>query len=99
MKKSKFRNKRFKSEEEFQVWLASELFKTIILQDKGQDMQNVDIHKSGEILNCDFQAGIYNGKFVNLAKLAVGEPLQIWNNVNGDGKWDVMGNLVIEELR
>lgn len=76
---SQFENLRFESEAKFKEWLRSETMYVIFLKDKGQDMSTVWVHKSGEILNTDFQNYLYNGKFVDLKKLAVGNHLNIWH--------------------
>jgi hypothetical protein len=76
---SKFRNLRFNSEAEMNEWLKETTFKIIDLVDNGDDMQRIWVRESGEILNCDFHSSIYNGKFVDIEKLDVGNTLNIFD--------------------
>ncbi len=75
--KPKFKDLKFTSEKELEKWVALNKFKVIDLKDIGQDMLQIIIHKSGEIINCNFHSGIYNGKFVHIDSLKVGEPLML----------------------
>ena len=77
--KSQFRNLKFTSKEDFDKWLKENTFITIDLYDLGQDIQKIWIHKTGEILNCDFSSLIYAGKFVDTTKLNVGDNVHIWD--------------------
>lgn len=91
MKKPQFKELTFKSQKEFDKWLSEKAKCQIDLVDFGQDMQRIYVHESGEILHCDFQESIYNGKFVdNIDKLEPGTCLVI------DGV--EMGRLIIEQI-
>lgn len=96
MKKSQFNHLTFSTHAEFSEWLSKHKHQTILLEDKGQDIQKIIIHETGEILDCDFCSGLYNGKFVNLEKIKAGEPIELWNDTKSD--WDIMGGLVTEHV-
>lgn len=87
IKKPQFKELTFKSRSAFNAWLKNTTSKTITFQDFGQDMQRMHIHKSGEILHCDFHGNLYNGLFVNLEVLKVGEMLQTFSVEEGIIKW------------
>ena len=70
--KNQFKGLRFKSEKEFSEWLNSHTYKIVRLADNGQDLLCIWLHKSGEIIHCNAQSGIWNGKFVDMEKLEVG---------------------------
>jgi len=70
-----FKELRFKSEKEFKVWLDSHTSKIVHLVDNGQDLMCIWLHESGEIVHCNAQGGIWNGKFVDMAKLKAGANL------------------------
>ena len=52
-------------------------FKQLILANLGQDVRKIWVAESGEILHCDIQAKLYNGKFVNMVELSEFCPLEI----------------------
>lgn len=81
-KTAQFRELTFPSETELDQWLKETTFKTIYFEDLGQDLQRMWVHKSGEILHCDYHSRIYSGKFVDLEALIIGKPLKIWDNDN-----------------
>lgn len=96
MKTPQFKEVSFKKTINFKTWLKATTFKKVNLEDKGQDMQNVFIHSTGEILHCDFHAGIYNGKFVNLNALGEGQALEIYNHI--DGTFSPLNGLIINKV-
>ena len=77
MKKAQFKEFTFKTAGDFNTWLMKTSAKAIHFEDKGQDMRTMYVHKSGEILHCDFHARIYNGKFVGMESLNPGKPVLI----------------------
>lgn len=95
MKLAQFKNKTFSTNAAFLTWLGNNTSKKIALLDLGQDMQRIHIHESGEILHCDFQSSIYNGKFVNIDNIKIGQTLEIYE----DGKGFIpYGRLIIDEI-
>jgi hypothetical protein len=90
-----FKDLKFKSNSEFNTWLVETSKFAIILEDRGQDMQTIYVHKSGEILHCDFHAKIYNGRFVNMKSLEVRSPIEI----STGNLFETQGRLVVEELK
>lgn len=93
---AKFKHLKFNSYKELDKWLKENTFKVITLKDYGQDMQKIWVHESGEILNCDFHGSIYNGKFINMKKLVVGNHLNIWNDEKN--RYVIYSKLFVEEL-
>lgn len=83
-----FKELRFETEELFQEWLKATTAKVIRLEDLGQDMQVIHVHETGEILHCDWNSRIYNGKFMSNPE--VGKPLII------DG--DTYARLIVESM-
>jgi hypothetical protein len=77
--KSKFDKVFFKTIAEFEDWMSKMTFKKIHLEDRGQDMQLIFVHKSGEILNTDFNVSLYLGKFVDLENLDQGKCLRVYD--------------------
>jgi hypothetical protein len=96
MKQPKFKDLTFKNYEELNKWLTETSFKKIHLKDFGQDMLTMWVHKSGEILHCDFHSRIYSGKFIDMTKLAVGNNLNIWDNEKK--RYAAYGRLLVEAL-
>jgi hypothetical protein len=94
--KSKFKNEIFKTKEEFEGWLLAKTSKKIGLKDFGQDMLTIYLHESGEVLHCDFHSQIYNGCFINLANLKIGQPLEICKE--GEEKFVEYGRLIPDEI-
>lgn len=95
--KPQFLNKRFSTNKVFFNWLGETSKLKISFEDKGQDLQNMWVHSTGEILHCDFHARIYNGKFVNINEIKVGEPVLIYNDENSS--YDIMHGLVVSDLK
>lgn len=73
----KYATLKFSSIKAFEKWLGQTTKKVITLQDKGQDLQSIYIDSEGEIIHTDFQSKMYIGRFIELASLKIGEPLQI----------------------
>lgn len=98
MKKSKpqFKDLQFKSEKKFNNWLNKNTFKRIHLKDVGLDILTIWIYNTGEILHCDFHSRIYNGRFVDLSKLNIGDSINIWDK--DKEKYIVYSGLVIESI-
>lgn len=90
----KFKTKTFKSRKAFDTWLAETTHKEIILSDLGQDMTKIYVAESGEILHCNFHAGIYNGRFINMAALDDFCPLEFLEN----GQWVRKMGLLVDEV-
>lgn len=93
---AKFKDLKFKSEFEMYEWLKSVTYKVIYLEDKGQDMQRIWVHETGEIINCDFHSSIYCGKFIDMKKLVIGNPINIWDEEKN--KYKNYGGLIIEAI-
>lgn len=88
-KKLTFKNKRM-----FEKWLNKTTYKQIVFEDNGQDLMKIWIAESGEIINCNQQSSIWNGKFVDLVMLEVGLNIDFWN-LNREN-WDTMDFIVSE---
>lgn len=91
----KFKDKRFKTQAEFDKWLDETTAITLYLEDQGHDMQIMYLAKSGEVLHCDFHSSIYAGKLINLDTLVAEQPLQIWDDLKG---WVEYGRLIPETI-
>lgn len=89
-----YQDKRFDTREEFEKWLVQTTYKKISFSDLGQDMQNIWVAKSGEILHCDFHGSIYNGSFVDLEKLEEFTPITIYYN----DEWKRYMGLVVDSI-
>lgn len=78
MKLPQYKNKKFKSQEEFDIWLKVHTEVKIVFQDDGQDFLEWFVDKNGEVLHGDMQSAIWNGKMVDLYKIHLNEflPLQ-----------------------
>lgn len=96
MKKAIFKELTFKNKDEFDSWLNATTFKKITLKDLGQDMLNIWVHESGEILNCDFHWRVFTGKFIDMNKLKVGDNLRIWDEDEGGFVW--YSGLIVKKL-
>ena len=93
--KPQFKEKTFKTTEGFNNWLDKNTYVIISLKDLGQDMQRIYVHKTGEILYCDFNSSIYAGNFIPLDKLVVGQPLYI---INGE-EHKIYNGLIVESRK
>jgi len=90
--KTQFKELRFKTEAEFNEWLLKETH--IILDFEGdRDLQRVHLHKSGEILHCNLQGGIWNGRFISIKGLKKGRNIMMSNHYNG-GQFTEMSFIV-----
>lgn len=76
-----FKELKFKSDKQLDEFLSTKTFAALYLTGKGFDLQKIWVHKSGEILNTDFNGDIYIGKFINIDKLKLDVPLEIFDNV------------------
>ena len=94
---SQFRDKTFNSHDDFDAWLDKETSTIIHLKDLGQDMSMIWLHESGEILHSDFNATIYNGKFINKMRLSVNKPLYISRDFN-ERSFKKYDGLIAEEI-
>lgn len=92
----KYKDLRFNNKKQLEKWLDENRHCTIHLAGQ-QDMQKLDVHSTGEILNTDYHGGIYIGKFVNLdpTELQKGQPLEIWEDDKG---WKPMFGLIIDDV-
>ena len=96
-KKAQFRDVVFSGKTahaDFKKWLKQNTKWVLHLVDSGQDLQRMNIHESGEILDCDFFGRIYNGRFLNTKFLELDHPIIIWDKV----EWKAMLGLVIESI-
>lgn len=71
--KSKYKDLKFKSKEEFEEWLKTLTKYHIFFEYKGQDFVEWFIDKNGEILHSDMQAWVWNGKMLDVKTLKVGK--------------------------
>ena len=77
MKKPKFKDLKFESHKDLEKWLKSNSKFILELQDKGQDLLKIWVHKTGEILDCNANQNLYLGEFVDLEKLEKGKPIVV----------------------
>lgn len=91
-----FKDKKFGNVDAFQSWLLDNTKVKIIFKFKGQDMMIMHLHKSGEIIHCDYDADLFCGRFVNLDMLAGGQALYIWGEAVG--MWTRWHNLIISQV-
>lgn len=83
---SQYKYLKFASQEECDKWLKQNTSKIIHFKNDDQDLTTMHIHASGEILQCDFHANIYIGKFVDIKRLSIGKNLRIKNELTN--KWN-----------
>jgi hypothetical protein len=95
-KEPQFKDLKFSSKKLLTAWIQKVGYAAIYLKSFGQDMQKIYVHKSGEILNTDFNQEIYIGKFINMEKLAFDRCLEIWNN--DTECYETYGKLIPEEI-
>ena len=95
-KEPKYKELTFGNYRELKDFLIDTAAYRIVLEDRGQDLQSMHIDRDGEILHCDFNANIYNGRFVNIDKLTIGKAIEILNSTGNC--WDMLAGLVIEEV-
>ena len=77
MKKPQYKNKTFKSKEDFNNWLKSKTEIKIVFEDNGQDFLEWFVDKNGEVLHSDMQSIVWNGKMVDLIKIKIGKNLPL----------------------
>ncbi|MCK9430008.1 MAG: hypothetical protein M0R17_08395 [Candidatus Omnitrophica bacterium] len=82
----------FDNIKDFNKWLGDTTKMKIHFVDQHQDLLKIWTDEFGEILHCNLQASIWNGMFVNLKKLKVGQYIQ-FRNLENTG-WDEMDFLV-----
>jgi hypothetical protein len=76
----------FESEKKYKQWLMQNAHATLLLKDRGQDMQYMCIHKTGEILDVDFHKKLYIGKFINMNKMQVNNFVEIYDEKTDEFK-------------
>jgi hypothetical protein len=92
-KNSRYQDKKFANEQEFNAWLDKTQTMIIDFEDNGQDLLRIWTDEYGEILHSNAQTQIWCGRFVKL-ECFVTEPICMWDA--DTAKWQVMGRLVIE---
>ena len=78
------------------AWLKDTSKCKVTFVDKGQDLLEMHIHESGEILDCNHHGQIYNGGFVEMEKLKEFEPIHIFHRMSDD--YVPMQNLIVEQI-
>ena len=96
MKQPQFTKITFTDQEAFGNWLNEHTFKLIHLDGYDSDMSTIWVHETGEILHSDFHSRIYSGRFLNMNKLVVGNPLHIWDDQKN--RYVFYGGLVVDAL-
>jgi hypothetical protein len=75
-----YKDKKFKSEQEFKDWLEKISITKICFKDNGQDCLYWYIDDGGEILHCEpFQSAIWNGRIVDLETVKIGDQIGLIN--------------------
>lgn len=78
---SKYKDLKFKNEQEFEKWLELTAKYVIDFEDKGQDFLTWYLAEDGEVLHSrPFQANVWNGSIVLLSSLEVGQRPLIQSN-------------------
>jgi len=90
-----YKSKTFTTKAAFEKWLSNLTHIKVAFKDLGGDLSVMWIHKTGEILNCDFHSFIYNGKFVELP-VELEKPIKIYFGKKEGYK--TMGGLIIESF-
>lgn len=75
--KTKYRNKRFKTQAGFERWLNKERRYIITFRDKGQDCLEWVIDEGGEVLHANLQSSVWNGMLVDLDSVKVGKNIGV----------------------
>lgn len=74
-----YKNKKFKTNKGLEQWL-NKIGKYIIsFVDKGQDCLEWVIDVRGEVIHANLQAGVWNGRIVDLARLKVGKEVGVFD--------------------
>ena len=89
-----YKEKKFSDVQEFKKWLNKTTYKVVKFKDLGQDLLDMYIAKNGEIIHCNLQSYIYNGRFINMNKLKQSIPIEIFEN----GKWVKKERLIIDKI-
>lgn len=92
---SKYRDIKFKNDNDFNAWLNKTAKQIIWFKDEGQDLIAIWIDEHGEILHANLQTQFWNGKFVNLNTLKTGEIIQMFFEVEG---WQSLVKLTVDEI-
>lgn len=77
--KSLYKNKTFKTMDGFEKWLNRKGKYIISFVDKGQDCLEWVIDERGEVLHSNIQAGVWNGKIVDLRSLKKRKNIGVFN--------------------
>ena len=100
--KPQFRDLKFATDEDFNVWLEKTHAKRITFVDWGRDLTDFWVVPSGEIIHSNLQTDIWCGKFVNLETVKVGEPIEMWMDWNSgtdtENDWKRMKGLIVESV-
>lgn len=94
-----FRARRFKTRYEFVEWLTQNQHIVIEFEDNGGDLFLMHVHESGEILHCNAHEQIYNGAFVLMSDLRVGDPVCIIIPHMKDRAYRRMNALIVKDLK
>jgi len=90
--KSKHKYLTFNTLFQFKKWLKATTAYQITFEDKGQDLLQIWIDKDGEILHANLQVSIWIGRMVEVKKLAVGKPINIWVKDH----WEPYNGLIVK---
>lgn len=77
----------------FDKWRAETATILVDFRDNGQDLLRIWIAGNGEIIDCNLQAWVWNGKFVKLDELVTGQGIQLWR----DGEYTLM-DFIVEKI-
>ena len=75
-----YKDLEFKTDQEFKKWLSETTDQVIQFKDNHQDLLLIHVAYNGEIIDCNAQSIIWNGKFVNLKGVEIGKPIKFWDN-------------------
>jgi len=94
---AQFKELTFKTDKEWKQWLEENTHKRIQFKDNGQDLMVINVSETGEIIDCNMQSMIWNGRFVNLKKIEPDKAIRLWNPISG-GKWKTY-DFIIESVQ
>lgn len=80
MDESRHKNKTFKTEREFEIWLKENTKYKVTFEDNRQDFSTWWIDERGEVLHSNLQSRIWNGHMVDTYSLKEGKKLQFLRN-------------------
>jgi hypothetical protein len=92
-----YKNKKFKSIEEFNAWIKNIGDYNIYFKDNGQDCQRWTIDKRGEVLDADMQSSVWNGSIVSLKDLKTNKGILILNRLPG-GEGTVELDYIVDKI-